>query len=369
LVWLGLAVACGSSGSDGGGAGAAGKAGESGAAGAAGDSGSGGKAGGHAGKGGSAGAGQGGTGGSVAVETWSCAVSLFRDGVCDCGCAIRDPDCGYEGCFAPGCNRPACERCHDEDGAQVQCGAAGAAGSGNECEPGAGPNPVSALCSDAYADETYNFTWVDPQGMTWRVADCRLKSTLTENDLFSFRYQDACAATAQIADVTSLAAAEKHDFVSRLSCEVHRQTGFQISAGGDVYAPVLLGTTATVLTYPTDSCACNSDQYSLGGESVSPGLVQLGFAAHSSCENLGTNPVLGSLYGTVETALTWPGYDYADVGVSPEILYISGDCSACVGVSQSIMRPTSYPYESSTSCGTGLSYHVPQSVLCALPLE
>jgi hypothetical protein len=45
----------------------------------------------------------------------ACAVSTFdRDGLCDCGCGVADPDCGDdEGCTEKGCSAPGCEVCHD----------------------------------------------------------------------------------------------------------------------------------------------------------------------------------------------------------------------------------------------------------------
>jgi hypothetical protein len=39
---------------------------------------------------------------------WTCPASQFNDGVCDCGCGARDPDCGLSG-SASACGRSACQ--------------------------------------------------------------------------------------------------------------------------------------------------------------------------------------------------------------------------------------------------------------------
>jgi alpha-tubulin suppressor-like RCC1 family protein len=44
------------------------------------------------------------------------------DGGCDCGCGSPDPDCGGDGCLAPGCETKACERCYAGNGPDRPCG-------------------------------------------------------------------------------------------------------------------------------------------------------------------------------------------------------------------------------------------------------
>jgi hypothetical protein len=44
------------------------------------------------------------------------------DGVCDCACRERDPDCaGAPAGLAPGCSASGCGRCHDAQGTGIAC--------------------------------------------------------------------------------------------------------------------------------------------------------------------------------------------------------------------------------------------------------
>lgn len=99
--------------------------------------------GGRAGSGGTAiTAGAAGTGGG-APFSWSCRASAYRDGVCDCGCAVADPDC------ADG-DIDHCERCNVEG-----------ACNGAECPGHIDPDntarcesaPLGWSCSNRYYDD------------------------------------------------------------------------------------------------------------------------------------------------------------------------------------------------------------------------
>ena len=66
-------------------------------------------------------------GASSACAEWdlaACDAELARDGVCDCGCGARDPDCAEgEGCAEKGCRAPGCDLCHVGDTGLLQaCG-------------------------------------------------------------------------------------------------------------------------------------------------------------------------------------------------------------------------------------------------------
>jgi hypothetical protein len=59
---------------------------------------------------------------TVPCLTWRCDAELNGSGdECDCGCGAPDPDCGSGGCVEPGCGEAACETCHDPDGREVAC--------------------------------------------------------------------------------------------------------------------------------------------------------------------------------------------------------------------------------------------------------
>jgi hypothetical protein len=63
-----------------------------------------------------------GASGTFECARGKCDASVFGDGVCDCGCRERDPDCtGGLACLEPGCSEDGCERCHDDDGAAQIC--------------------------------------------------------------------------------------------------------------------------------------------------------------------------------------------------------------------------------------------------------
>jgi hypothetical protein len=51
-------------------------------------------------------------GGEWEAANSTCDVNLYgRDGLCDCGCAVDDPDCAGDGCTDANCNAPACDVC------------------------------------------------------------------------------------------------------------------------------------------------------------------------------------------------------------------------------------------------------------------
>lgn len=50
---------------------------------------------------------------------WTCAMAQQVDDVCDCGCGTPDPACNGSGCVEPGCARNACSRRHDASGADL----------------------------------------------------------------------------------------------------------------------------------------------------------------------------------------------------------------------------------------------------------
>lgn len=51
-------------------------------------------------------------GGEIACG-WTCDAAAYGDGTtCHCGCGIHDPDCGGEGCTGPDCYAAACDVCH-----------------------------------------------------------------------------------------------------------------------------------------------------------------------------------------------------------------------------------------------------------------
>ncbi len=54
------------------------------------------------------------------IEGWSCRMSFYSDGFCDCGCGVLDPECVGESCSTPGCTADACEYCWDSAGVN-QC--------------------------------------------------------------------------------------------------------------------------------------------------------------------------------------------------------------------------------------------------------
>jgi hypothetical protein len=59
-----------------------------------------------------------------ACLNWTCPKSAYADGArCDCGCGAPDPDCSLLGCSEPGCSDPACspDGCHDPFGRTVAC--------------------------------------------------------------------------------------------------------------------------------------------------------------------------------------------------------------------------------------------------------
>ena len=59
---------------------------------------------------------------TVPCLTWRCEASANGSGDgCDCGCGAPDPDCGNGGCVEPGCGETACDVCHDPDGRAVEC--------------------------------------------------------------------------------------------------------------------------------------------------------------------------------------------------------------------------------------------------------
>jgi cysteine-rich repeat protein len=54
----------------------------------------------------------------LTTPQWRCDLTLFNDGVCDCGCGAPDPDCFGLGVATPGVGvgHPNCDRCADTDG-------------------------------------------------------------------------------------------------------------------------------------------------------------------------------------------------------------------------------------------------------------
>jgi hypothetical protein len=88
-----------------------------------------------------------GASGALTCERGACDSAYFGDGVCDCGCRERDPDCGGAlACVEPGCSDEGCERCHGAKGepracADWQCSFEGQ-GTGDGCNCGCGaPDP------------------------------------------------------------------------------------------------------------------------------------------------------------------------------------------------------------------------------------
>jgi hypothetical protein len=59
------------------------------------------------------------------VDGWSCDVSFYDDGYCDCGCGTEDPDCAGVGggCSDPGCEAAECEYCSLDGSYTDVCGA------------------------------------------------------------------------------------------------------------------------------------------------------------------------------------------------------------------------------------------------------
>jgi len=64
-----------------------------------------------------------GSAGELACERGSCPAGFKGNGVCDCGCRERDPDCIASGtvCLEPSCSAPGCARCFDDEGKQLIC--------------------------------------------------------------------------------------------------------------------------------------------------------------------------------------------------------------------------------------------------------
>lgn len=52
---------------------------------------------------------------------WSCAASMWQDGICDCGCSAHDFDCTGVSCSTPGCIEAACGACFSVTGAWMPC--------------------------------------------------------------------------------------------------------------------------------------------------------------------------------------------------------------------------------------------------------
>ncbi|HMI90675.1 MAG TPA: hypothetical protein VK509_04895, partial [Polyangiales bacterium] len=52
---------------------------------------------------------------------WSCPAVLWADGVCDCGCSVRDYDCLQVSCTEPGCVADTCGACFTATGAWKPC--------------------------------------------------------------------------------------------------------------------------------------------------------------------------------------------------------------------------------------------------------
>ena len=88
-----------------------------------------------------------GASGGLECERGRCDRAYFADGVCDCGCRERDPDCGgAQVCLEPGCSAVGCERCHGGGGGVVACGDWSCGfegqGGGDGCNCGCGaPDP------------------------------------------------------------------------------------------------------------------------------------------------------------------------------------------------------------------------------------
>jgi hypothetical protein len=98
------------------------------------------------------------------------------DGLCDCGCGAKDPDCPKgKGCTDKGCNASGCEVCHDGN-LTVPCRTwtcdDGANGSGDGCDCGCGapdPDCVTGGCIEPGCGQTACETCHDPAG---RVVAC-----------------------------------------------------------------------------------------------------------------------------------------------------------------------------------------------------
>ena len=54
-------------------------------------------------------------------DAWTCAAVLWADGVCDCGCSVRDFDCQGISCSQPGCIADGCGACFTTDNVWKPC--------------------------------------------------------------------------------------------------------------------------------------------------------------------------------------------------------------------------------------------------------
>ncbi|HKU36869.1 MAG TPA: hypothetical protein VJR89_01945 [Polyangiales bacterium] len=88
-------------------------------------------------------------------QTWrdtpTCPISIYgRDGLCDCGCGAKDPDCGDQGCTGAFCAAQGCEVCHGSGENLTACltwhCSAEAYADGSRCDCGCGaPDPDCSM--------------------------------------------------------------------------------------------------------------------------------------------------------------------------------------------------------------------------------
>jgi hypothetical protein len=72
--------------------------------------------------------------GALFACDFRCDLDRLGDGTCDCGCGMLDPDCNDMGCAEPGCYADGCELCEGSEGAIA-------------CERGACPAEVDGVCN------------------------------------------------------------------------------------------------------------------------------------------------------------------------------------------------------------------------------
>jgi hypothetical protein len=99
-----------------------------------------------------------------------CPSDFKTDGLCDCGCRERDPDCIASGevCLEPSCSAPGCARCFDVEGAQLMC-----EGWTCESEQPASNDGCNCGCGTADADCAAGEGCSEPGCMAEGCTSCR----------------------------------------------------------------------------------------------------------------------------------------------------------------------------------------------------
>jgi hypothetical protein len=221
------------------------------------------------------------------------------------------------------------------------------------------------ICNETIADLEFSFSHVSPAAISKKVAICKIRGDLTEDQKSAFSDHAACATPAAVLNIAGYSAAEKHAFVTELAQNLHDLTSYKSSADG-YYLVELLGTFYSWETYQSGACDCNSSAYEYADIGTAPRLVSLYFYQHPGCSNTGTNSILGNVYGVAHTQVIWPGYSYDDVGVMGALPYLSNDCSTCAGTAQPLPNEYTEAYGRTTACGGGTYSALPQRVVCAL---